>query len=170
MCSNLDLYIKDIIDTKLYEHIIFKKALLFIIRNKIKITNINQLFEIHYLLTNTLDIEIDSNLKKDIINYVSLSESILCPRFVFDIPLETFIKTNNFNILFNKKCNLDYYNFLKDNLIINSINDIDFNLKDLKEYVNVKEINKTKDLIIDDILNGSLNNTYKDILNFIKSL
>lgn len=170
MSYNLDLYIKDIIDTKLYEYIIFNKALLFIYRNKIRISNINQLFEIHYLLTNSLDVEIDSTFKKDIINYVSLTDVILCPRVVFDISLETYIKTNEFNKLIKKRCLLKEFIFLKDSLTIKSIKDIDFDLKQLKEYIDVKKINETKDLIIDNILNGFLDNTYEEIIKFINNL
>ncbi|MFI3329201.1 MAG: hypothetical protein R3Y05_01795 [bacterium] len=170
MTSSFNLYINDLINTNVYNNIIFKEVILFIYENKININNINNIYELYYYLNNNLNIEVESNIKKDIDSYMSLCNLKLTNRFVFNTNRETFIKLNNFNILIKNNDELHTYDEIYNSNCIKSITDIDFNLKELNKYIDVKMINKTKDLIIDKILNNELNNTSKDILNFINNL
>ncbi len=167
MCYNFDLYSDDLILTKVYENIYFKEAIEYIHTNKIKIENINNLFEIQYHLTNKLNIDISNKVKKEIISYINCVDKPLTNRFVFDISSEVFSKINKFNMLLKRNCKIDEYNKIRSNLVINSINEIDFDLSSLKNFIDYKNINIVKELILNNILDKKLENNYEDIIKFV---
>lgn len=172
MCNNFKLNLNDLIKTNAYKYLKdLDNTLLFIYDKNINIDSIYDIFEIHYYLGNSLtNWEFNSSKKKLIKEYIDLSKLELNNRIVFDVSEELFILSNSFNKKVNNIDNKKIYYNIKNNLIINNIKEINFDLKDINKYVDSNKIKIIKDNIINLILDNKLINNNTDILNYIISV
>ncbi|MFI3251666.1 MAG: hypothetical protein R3Y60_00860 [bacterium] len=164
VACDFNKYIDDYINLNIGEHIHLVDAINFIYNNKIPISNINDLLIINLYLGNDISKwELNSKVKKDFIKIIQIIKSNFEIRVLFDSDKDIVKEAKRIATLLNLKFN-------NSELLINSTADIDYDLKNLNNLFDKKEINIIKSNIIDAILNGNLNNNNDDILIYINSL
>lgn len=164
----LNLFIDDLLKTKVAKNINLDKEFSFIKKNNIIINDVVDIIYVSCFLGKDISKwEISSTEKKDIVKAIDIVSNNFNNRILFDNSKDVIDKACYFTYLLNKEVNTDA---LINKLVIKSVDEIDFNFKELLSLVDKKEINSVKDMIINNILNKSIENTYESISDYISKL